>query len=216
MPLSLHARPRQLTGRHVHALRRAGLVPAVVYGHRQPSLAIEADAKEIDRIWQRAGRTHLVDLIVEGQPPRRVLIRDFQRSPRTGRPFHADFFAVNLLEKLTADVPVVITGESPAVSDLKIGQLLQTLNTLKVECLPTDLPPQIPVDVSGLEAVDDSVTVGDLELPRGVALVGHEPGDVIVKVSALRVREEVVEEVPAEAAAEAPAEEPAGEKAAQE
>jgi large subunit ribosomal protein L25 len=210
MPLSLSVRPRQLTGRHVHALRRAGLVPAVVYGHRQPPLSIEGDAKEFDRIWQRAGRTHLVDLLVEGQPARRVLIREFQRSPRTGRPFHADFFAVNLLEKLTADVPLVVTGDSPAVTELKIGQLLQVLNSVKVECLPTDLPPQFVVDVSGLQAVDDSITIGDLELPRGVTLVSAEPDEVIVKIAALRIREEVAEEAPAEAAEAPEAESAAG------
>jgi len=177
----------------------------VVYGHRQTAISIQADAKEIDRIWQRAGRTHLVDLSVEGQPLMRVLIRELQRSPRNGRPLHADFFAVNLLEKLTAEVPLVLTGESPAVTDLKVGQLLQTMNMVKVECLPTDLPPQITVDVSGLGAVEDSITVGDLTLPQGVTLVSAEDSEVVVKVAPLRVREEAEEAAP-EAEAE-----PAGE-----
>jgi large subunit ribosomal protein L25 len=203
--LSLAARPREAFGRHVHALRRTGQVPAVVYGHRQTAISIQADAKEIDRIWQRAGRTHLVDLSVEGQPLMRVLIRELQRSPRNGRPLHADFFAVNLLEKLTAEVPLVLTGESPAVTDLKVGQLLQTMNMVKVECLPTDLPPQITVDVSGLGAVEDSITVGDLTLPQGVTLVSAEDSEVVVKVAPLRVREEAEEAAP-EAEAE-----PAGE-----
>jgi len=214
MSLSLIVRPREATGRHVHALRRAGQVPATVYGHLQPAISVQADAKEIDRIWQRAGRTHLIDLRVEGQPVRRVLIREFQRSPRTGRPLHADFFAVNLLEKLTAEVPLVLTGDSLAVTDLKIGQLLQTLNTVKVECLPTDLPPQIHVDVSGLGAVDDSVTLGDLTLPKGVTLVGVEPSEVVVKVAALRVREEIEEAAPEGEAPEAATEPAAGEAGA--
>ena len=193
-PLTLTVVPREETGRHVHALRRAGRVPAVVYGHRQPPIAVQADAKEVDRIWRRAGRTHLVDLVVAGQATRRVIIRELQRSPRNGRLLHADFFAVNLREKLTAEVPLVITGESPAVSEQKVGQLLQTLNAVKVECLPTDLPPQISVDVSGLAAVDDAVTVADLAVPERVTLVGADPGDVVVKVAALRVREEAAAE----------------------
>jgi large subunit ribosomal protein L25 len=206
MSMSLTARPREVTGRHVHALRRSGQVPAVVYGHRQTAISIQADAKEIDRIWQRAGRTHLVDLSVEGQPMRRVLIRELQRNPRNGRPLHADFFAVNLLEKLTAEVPLVLVGDSPAVTDLKLGSLLQTMNMVKVECLPTDLPPQITVDVSGLGAVEDSVTVGDLILPDGVTLVSAEASEVVVKVAPLRVREEAEEAAP-----EAGEAEPAGE-----
>jgi large subunit ribosomal protein L25 len=193
MPLSLTARPRETAGHHVKALRRAGQVPAVVYGHHQSAVSIQADAKEIDRIWQRAGRTHLVDLRVEGQPDRRVLIRELQRNPRNGRPLHADFFAVNLLEKLTAEVPLVLVGESPAVTDLHLGSLLQTLNMVKVECLPNDLPPQIAVDVSGLGAVEDSITVGDLTLPGGVTLVSAEDSEVVVKVAPLRVREEADE-----------------------
>lgn len=192
-PLTLTVLPRQETGRHVHALRRAGRVPAVVYGHRQPALPVQADAKEVDRIWQRAGRTHLVDLVLEGQPSRRVLIRELQRNPRTGRLLHADFFAVNLRERLTAEVPLVVTGESPAVSELKVGQVLQTLNAVKVECLPTDLPPQITVDISGLGAVDDALTVADLVVPDGVTVIA-EPGEVVVKIAALRVREEAAEE----------------------
>jgi large subunit ribosomal protein L25 len=216
MSLSLDVRPRDATGHHVRALRRTGQCPAVIYGHRQAPISFQADSKEIDRIWLRAGRTQLIDLRLGGQPVRRVLIREFQRNPRTGQPIHADFFAVNLREKLTADVPLVITGESPAVSELKVGQLLQTLNTVKVECLPTDLPPQIHVDVSGLAAVDDTVTLGDLTLPAGVTVVSAEPSEVVVKVAAMRVREEV-EEAPAEAAEAAEggeAAEPAGEAGA--
>jgi large subunit ribosomal protein L25 len=197
-PLTLTVLPRQETGRHVHALRRAGRVPAVVYGHRQPPLSVQADAKEVDRIWQRAGRTHLVDLVLGDQPARRVLIRELQRSPRTGRLLHADFFAVNLRERLTAEVPVVLTGESRAVGELKVGQVLQTLNSVKVECLPTDLPPQITVDISGLAAVDDAITVADLVVPEAVTVIA-EPGEVVVKIAALRVREEAAEEEPAEA-----------------
>lgn len=209
--MSLAARPRDTAGHHVHALRRSGQVPAVVYGHRQTAVSIQADAKEIDRIWQRAGRTHLVDLQVEGQPLRRCLIRELQRNPRNGRPLHVDFFAVNLLEKLTAEVPLVLVGKSPAVTDLHLGSLLQTLNMVKVECLPTDLPPQITVDVSGLGAVEDSISVGDLTLPDGVTLVSAEDSEVVVKVAPLRVRDEADEAAEAGAEAAPAAEAEAGE-----
>lgn len=211
--LSLLARPRAVRGRHVKALRRAGAVPAVVYGHEQPSLAIEADAKTLERIWQRAGRTHLIDLVVDGGDTRKVLIRELQTDPRTGRIAHADFLAVNLREKLTADVPLVLVGEAPAVTELKTGQLLQTMTTVKVECLPSDLPPQLTVDVSGLDEVDKAVTLAEVPLPPGVTLLHADLSDTVVKVSPLRVREEEEVEAAPEAEEGAEAEGAAGEPA---
>src|SRR4029077_9211096 len=119
----------------------------------------------LERLWQRAGRSHLVDLAIDGQAARKVLIRELQTSPRTGRLLHADFFAVNLAEKIAVDIPLVVVGESPAVTDTKVGQLLQTVNTIKVECLPGDIPAQLTVDISGLTEVDAHITLGEVELP---------------------------------------------------
>ena len=211
-PLSLSARPRTETGRHARALRRAGVVPAVVYGHRQESLPIAAETRALTRLWQRAGRSHLIDLDIEGHPSRKVLIRELQTNPRTGLVIHADFLAVNLREKLVVDVPVVVVGEAPAVTESKIGQLLQTVNTVKVECLPGDIPAQLTVDVSGLAEIDAHITLGQVELPAGVTLVTADVEETVVKISALRVREEE-EEAPA-AAGEAEAGEGEGEAAA--
>jgi large subunit ribosomal protein L25 len=196
--LALSARPRTETGRHVRALRRAGHVPAVVYGHRQDSLPITADLRSVERLWRRAGRSHLIDLTVEGQPSRKVLIREMQISPRTGRVVHADFLAVNLREKLQVDVPLMVVGESPAVTDTKVGQLLQTVNSIRVECLPGDIPAQLTVDISGLLEVDAHITLGEIELPKGVTLVNADPDETVVKISPLRVREEEEEAAPAE------------------
>ena len=209
--LTIEARPREERGRHVHALRRHGRIPVVVYGHRQESLPLATDERSLDRIWHRAGRTHLIDLVIDGQRPRKVLIRDLQRHPRTGRLLHADFFAVNLLEKLTADIPLVVVGDAPAVTDTKVGQLLQTVNSIRVECLPSDLPPQFTVDVSSLVEVDQSITLRQVVLPEGVTLVHGDLDEVVVKVAPLRVREELPEEAAAgeEAAEGAPAEEAA-------
>jgi large subunit ribosomal protein L25 len=201
--LSLSARPRIETGRHVHALRRAGSVPAVLYGHKIAPLALAIDAKELDRIWRRAGRTNLVDLHVDGQrQARKALIKDLQIHPRTGRPLHADFFAVNLREKITAEVPVIVVGDSPAVSQ-KVGQLQQVVSMVRIESLPADLPSQLTVDVSALVEIDQAITLAEVELPNGVALVHAELTEVVVKIAAVRVRAE--EEVEAVAEGEAPA-----------
>ena len=214
--ISLSARPRSETGRHVHALRREGAVPAVIYGHKIAPIAIAVDAKELDRVWHKAGRTHLVDVRVEGGKAHKSLIKEVQFHPRDGYALHVDLFAVNLREKITADVPVIVVGDSPAVHQ-KIGQVQQVVSSLRVESLPSDIPAQLTVDISGLEEIDQSILLGQVELPKGVALVHADLDEVVVKIAPVRVRAEE-EEAPAEAAAEgeaagAPAAEaePAGE-----
>lgn len=200
--ISLTARPRSETGRHVQALRREGAVPAVLYGHKISPLSLAIDAKELDRVWHRAGRTHLVDVKVQGQKAHKVLIKDLQIHPRSGHPLHVDLFAVNLREKITAEVPVIVVGDSPAVSQ-KVGQLQQVVSMVRIESLPADLPSQLTVDVSALVEIDQAITLAEVELPNGVALVHAELTEVVVKIAAVRVRAE--EEVEAVAEGEAPA-----------
>ena len=214
--LELDARPRDVVGRRVTQLRRHGEVPAVLYGHQQASVPVSIDAKALERIWHRAGRSHLVDLRLDGGRARKVLIREYQHNPRSAAPVHVDFFAVNLREKIAVDIPVVVTGRSPAVEEMKIGQLQQPLTTLRIECLPDKLPAQLTVDVSELTEIDQSITIGQVALPDGVTLA-HAHGaevdenQVVVKVAPLRVREEIEE---AAAAPEAEAEAAAGEEGA--
>src|SRR5438445_99640 len=84
--ISLTARPRSETGRHVHHPRREGVVPAVLYGHKVAAVALSVDAKEMERTWHHAGRTHLVDVHLECQKgARKALIKDLQIHPRSGR-----------------------------------------------------------------------------------------------------------------------------------
>ncbi|MFN2569559.1 MAG: 50S ribosomal protein L25 [Candidatus Dormibacteria bacterium] len=199
--LALAADSRSLSGRHVRALRRTGVVPAVVYGHRVESTNIAAEERALRRVWRQAGRTHLIALSVDGHRPRQVLFRELQVDPRTARPIHADFLVVNLREKLTAEVPIIVVGEAPAVAQLKVGQLLQTLTMVRVECLPADLPAQLSVDVSGLTEVEASLTLGDLELPSGVT-ISADLGEMVVKIAPLRVQQaEEVDEGTEEAVA---------------
>ncbi len=186
--LSLSATTRSERGHHVRALRRGGSVPAVLYSRDLDAQSLSADAAALTRVWQRAGRTHLIDLTVDGGPTRKVLIRDLQIDPRTARPLHADFLAVNLREKLTVEVPVLVSGEAPAVTTLKVGLLQQVIATLRVDALPGDLPPHLTVDVSGLSEVDQALRIRDVRLPHGVSLAGHlDLDEVVVKVAPLRV-----------------------------
>ncbi len=217
----LTAEPRKIVGRKVKQLRREGILPANLYGKKVKSQALKLPAKEFLKIYQEAGETSLVDLKI-GQKTQPVLIDNLQVHPVTDEPLHVDFHQVSLKEKTTADVPIEIRGEAPAVEQHK-GILIQPLAEIEVEALPTDLPDQILVDISKLEEVDQAITVGDLVYDKKKVKVLVDPSEIVVKINPLEeeevvapppVEEEVVEEEVPEG--EKPPEEevkaPAGEK----
>ncbi len=198
--LELSATVRSETGRHVHAVRRRGEVPAVLYGHNVEPQALSIDARSLRRVWHQAGHSHLVDLAVAGGHVRKVLIRELQVSPRTTELMHVDLFAVNLREKLTVEIPLIPIGESPAVSEFKLGVLQQIITSVNVECLPGDIPALLNVDISGLVEVDQGIRLGEVPLPERVTLAtGVDPDELVLKVAQVRVSAEAEE---AEVAAE--------------
>lgn len=199
-PTTLTLAPRPLDGQRLKALRRQGRLPAVVYGKKVDPIAVVVDGREFVKAMAKVGKTQLLDLQVGSEPVRKALIREVQRSPRTGDLLHIDFYQVNLLEKIESEVPVEIEGEVEIVSKGE-ADLLIAMHGLKVECLPTDLPPAIIVDVSGLKEVDDEIRVRDLKVPQGCE-IKDEPDDLVVKVQ--KHREEVVEEAPAPVTAAVP------------
>ncbi|HLQ61697.1 MAG TPA: 50S ribosomal protein L25 [Candidatus Acidoferrales bacterium] len=209
------AQPRELVGKRARRLRAQGKVPAVVYGHNSGNQPLTLDRLEFQRVFARAGRTHLVDLEVDGQSAK-VLVREIQTHPRRQGPIHVDFYAVSLQEKLRVEIPVQLTGESPIVK-LGDADVLHTLHEIEVECLPTDIPEPFVVDISGLEQIDDEVRVRDLKVPPGVTLL-VEPDELVVKIThrrELKVEEEapaVEAEVPAEGEPAAEGAEPAEEQ----
>jgi large subunit ribosomal protein L25 len=198
-PVTLKLEPRADRGRHLQALRREGRLPAVVYGHNVDAVTVLVDGREFVKAFQKVGRNQLVDLQLGDEPVRKALIREVQRSPRDGNLLHVDFYQVNLTEKIESEVPIEIEGVVEIVSKGE-ADLQRGLHVLKVECLPTDLPPVITVDVSGLKEIDDEIRVKDLTIPPGCEIL-DEPDDLIVKVAAHR---EEVEAAPAPAAAEVP------------
>ena len=207
--MRLTADKREITGKAARRLRRQGRLPAVVYGHNVSATSIQLDAREFDRVFARTGRTQLIDLVVENGRPAKVLVKEVQISPRKNTTLHVDFHQVSLREKLQVEVPVVITGEAAPV---RMGEadVLQTLHALRVECLPTEIPESIEIDISGLDHVDAGVRVSELTLPRGVEVV-QDPEELVVKLAARRVaeveEEEAAAEAPEEAAPEAASEE---------
>lgn len=204
--ITLNAQVREVTGKKVKKLREQGLVPIGVYGKDVKSVALSVPLKEIEKVYEKAGETGLVDLKF-GDKTLPVLIKNVQIHPVKRQIIHVEMHAVNLKQKIKANVPVQIVGESPAVTN-NIGVLLQTLNEVEVEALPTDLPEAIEVDVAGLTEIDQQVSVAELKVPNGVEiLTGGE--ELVVKV-APAVSEETAKELAAEEAAKAASESEAG------
>jgi large subunit ribosomal protein L25 len=198
--LELSASVRTETGRHVHAVRRRGEVPAILYGHNVEPQKLAIEARALRKVWHSAGHSHLVDLALDGGRARKVLIRELQVNPRTTELMHVDLFAVNLLEKLTVEIPLIPVGESPAVTELKLGVLQQIITSVKVECMPGDIPAQLNVDISGLTDIDQGIRLAEVPLPERVTLAtGIDPDELVLKVAQVRVVAEA-EEVEAAAA----------------
>lgn len=192
--IELTAEPRTILGKKVQTLRRQGLVPAVLYGHRTDPVCLQVGTPELNRVLARTGGNRLIALTVgDGKDTHMALAREVQRDVITGSPLHVDFYEVTMTEKIRVEVPVVLVGESPVVARGE-GMLLSMLDTIEIECLPGDLLDRIEVNVSGLEAFDQAIYVRDLETPPSVAWVS-EGDEMIVKVEPISIEEEEVEEV---------------------
>jgi large subunit ribosomal protein L25 len=196
----LRAEPRSVVGKKVRFLRRQGVVPGNIYGHAA-STAIQLPARDVEHTIRRAGRTQLISLAVEGAEPTTVLLKSWQRHPYKGDVLHVDFFRVSMTETLRMDVPIRLSGDSPAVKSAD-GVVFQSQATLSVECLPGNIPEAIDVDISGLDEIDASIYVRDLVAPSGVTVL-TDGDEMIVKIMAPTVAVEA--EAPAEGEGEAAA-----------
>ena len=209
---TLAAEHRELTGKKVARLRHAGRLPAVVYGHGIDSDSISIDAHEFEQLRRHSGPNSLVDLSVDGSKARPVLVSSVQVHPVNRRTLHVDLFLVRMTEELTVDVPLVTTGESPAVS-LNNGTLLHPIESVRVRALPDHLPQAIEYSIESLVDFDTTIHVRDLVIPADVTLV-TDGEEIIAKVQAPRVEEEPIVVGAAEVAEGEAAEAEAAEAAA--
>ncbi len=200
--IELQATNRDVLGKKVRFLRRAGIVPVHLFGHGVESVALQCDAVQLQRTLAQAGKTRLLSLKLDkAKKPRNVVVREIQKDSRTGELLHVDFYQVRMEEKIRVDVPVVIVGEAPALKS-KENMLLHELNSLTIECLPGQILSSVVVDISPLNEAEQAIQVRDIMLGEEIAVL-NDPEHIVVKISSRRVEEEVVEEV-AEAPGEAP------------
>ena len=209
--MQLKASTRQLVGKRSRQLHREGKLAAVVYGNSASPTPLVLDRLEFQKVFVKSGRTHLVDLVVDGSRTEKVLVREIQTHPRRLGPIHVDFYQVNLEQKVRVEVPVHLVGESAAV---KRGDadVLQPIHALEVECLPTSIPEEFEVDLTPLAEIDSGIRVAELDVPKGVTVLA-DPDELVVKIVPKREMK-VEEEAPAAEAAVAAEGEEAAEGAA--
>jgi len=199
---TLKADVRKISGRKVKNLRKEGILPGNVSGKKIKSEAVQVLLKDFEKVYKEVGETGLLTLEI-GKEENPVLIHNLQVNPVSDAPVHVDFLQVDLKEKVEAEVPVELTGKSPAEKQA-IGTVVQYLNEIKVEALPMDLPEEFVVDTSDLAEIDQSILVKDLKVDRSKVDIKTGPDEIIVKVEPPQKEEVVAPPAPAEG--EVPAE----------
>ncbi len=195
---TLSATVREQTGKQLNQLRQQGVLPVVIYGDKQENLKLKVDYREFETVYRDYGSSSLVDLRIDGQPEKKVLIQEVQRDPVSDRFIHADLRTIDMHKKITAEAHANYIGISPAVKE-QGGVLVKNFDTFRIECLPQDLVKEIDVDISPLQTFDDVIRMKNITLPSGVTL-DEEDGVVVAKVQPPRTEAELeaLEEKPEE------------------
>lgn len=198
----LEAIERVVAGKKVAALRRSGMVPAVVYERGAPSEMVSIAYIPMSKVWSKAGKHHTVSLKY-GNKERLTIIKDITFDPVKGMLSHVAFHAVKQNELIDAEVPVHLEGLAPAT----VAGLIVRSNVdhVVLKGFPGNIPDAITIDVTGLTTPDDDVRAGQLTLPKDITLV-DEPDMVVVSVVIPRAEVEKVEEEEEVDAAEVPSE----------
>jgi ribosomal protein L25, Ctc-form len=156
----LSANTRTILGNSVRKLRKQGLLPAVLYGQNFNSLPIQIDKKTFLKLYKQVGKTNVIDLSVDSQTLP-VIVQDLDIDPVFGDVRHVDFLVVNLKQKVKVTVPIQYIGTPIGVKQLG-AVLAVNLDELEIETLPEKIPDFIPVDVTNLTNIHDSISVADL------------------------------------------------------
>ncbi len=156
-------------------MRRRGILPAILYG-KGKNLPLQVNYQDFIKVLNAAGESTLVKLKVEGSngqiEEKNILIHDVKKEPIGDKFIHADFYEVSMSEKITAAVPLVFVGESPAVKALG-GTLVKNVNEVEIKALAKDLIRDIEVNVGVLATFDDRIDIKDLAVPSGVEILAE-------------------------------------------
>ncbi|MCE2457042.1 MAG: 50S ribosomal protein L25 [Dehalococcoidia bacterium] len=185
--------PRTVTGKKVRQLRRQGVIPVHLYGADIEPSNLQIEGRALNRLLPQVGTNIPISVEVEDQKMENIcFVREVQRHPVTEEVLHVDFLRVDVTRTVSAEVPLTLSGISPAVSQMA-GTLLQNIQTLSIEALPMNMPAEIPVDISVLVDFDTTLLVGDIEVPGNVTVL-NDPEDTLVRVAPPRLEVETFDD----------------------
>lgn len=182
----------RIPGANVKDLRKAGLIPVVVYGNKTENTLLQIEEMPLKKAHMKAGESTLVELDVDGKKTP-VLFQSVDLDPVSDRMIHVDFYAVDMKKEVEAEVHIRYENESPVVKDGAI--LVNAMHEILVQALPAKLPHDLALDLSKLTEMGGTLTVADIVIPEGVTVL--TPLDSVIVIA--QVPREEVEETPAPA-----------------
>ena len=189
MQIQIKAEKRNQFGRKVKGLRKKGILPANIYGKKIKSEAIAVNLEDFEKVYKQAGETTVVYIEI-GKERRPVLIHNVQKDPVNDSLLHVDFHQVDLKEKVTTKVPVIIIGESLAEKQ-GLGTVIQYVDEIEIEALPTDIPESFELSADKLLQLDDQIKVEEISYDKDKINILEDKEKVIVRVEPLRKEEEL-------------------------
>ncbi|MGI6259399.1 MAG: 50S ribosomal protein L25 [Anaerolineaceae bacterium] len=179
--ITIKIEKRTVTGKQVKQLRRQGILPGVVYGHKIDSYPVQMDRHSTALLMRSITPTTLVTLDLNGKKTK-VIVRERNYDVVTGNLLHLDFLAISMTEKLRAFVAIELVGEAPVLDAVPGSIINHVLNEIEIEALPADMPERIEVDISKLETAEDLINVADLDLGDKITVLTDET-ELVVSVS---------------------------------
>ncbi|MCH8989953.1 MAG: 50S ribosomal protein L25 [Chloroflexi bacterium] len=188
--IELELDPRELTGKKVRRLRRAGIVPVHLYGPGMEPRSLQCQAARLIRVLARAGGATPITITIQGESGTHLAFaREIQWDPRRDDLLHVDLLAADVTRPVTAQVPIILTGESPGARNVS-GTVMQQLRTADVQALPLEMPSQIEIDLEVMTEPDSVIRASDLNIPDTATLL-TDSEELVARIELPRVMEEV-------------------------
>ncbi len=170
--VQLELQPRELMGKKVGRLRRAGIIPVHLYGPSIESRSLQCTAPRLIQVLAAAGASSPINVSIEGESgSHTAFAREIQWDPRRDTVLHVDLLAADVSRPVTALVPVTLEGMAPGAARSSGGYVSQLLFDVQVSALPLEMPAGFDVDLSVLADANGVLRVGDISLPAGVTIL---------------------------------------------
>ena len=187
--IKLELEPRELLGKKVKQLRREGIIPVHLYGPDSESRPLQCQGHKLIQVLSLAGGNTAIEVSIQGESGTHLAFaREIQWEPMLDTVLHVDFLLADINRPVTAQVPIILTGESAGARSVG-GSIVHQLRQLDVQALPLEMPGQIELDLAVLTESDSVIRVSDIILPSNVTIL-TDLEELVVRVELPRVEVE--------------------------